>query len=378
MPGTVIFDKDEIDLGFSPLVNFAMEPVDVLPAAGKEGRVVLDRSTGHFAGDDGAAFRWMAPLDSPVFTDQPKAPTAAEGDTTTLIATTEFVTVAVAAEAAIRLAADQAEEAARIAADDAETSARSAADTVLQGNIDAEASARVAADALKAPLASPALTGNPTAPTQSTSNDSTRLATTAFVHNVFDQVEQVPSGVIVMWSGSTSSIPSGWALCDGSNGTPNLVDRFIIGANEDWSGSPDVGDTGGSNTQSKIPNHSHNNGSLSIGSEGSHTHSSGSYSANSSGAHDHQSAQKRSQDADRTGTGYILINNLDAETTTDPVADYGSTTIDGNHSHSISGNSGGVNGSHTHGISGSTGTTGDGSSVDNRPSFYALAFIMKT
>lgn len=38
----------------------------------------------------------------------------------------------------------------------------------------------------------------------------------------------VPSGLIIMWSGS--QVPSGWALCDGSNGTPDLRGRFVIGA----------------------------------------------------------------------------------------------------------------------------------------------------
>jgi microcystin-dependent protein len=40
----------------------------------------------------------------------------------------------------------------------------------------------------------------------------------------------VPTGVIFMWSGSIASIPPGWALCDGSNGTPDLRERFIVGA----------------------------------------------------------------------------------------------------------------------------------------------------
>ncbi len=39
----------------------------------------------------------------------------------------------------------------------------------------------------------------------------------------------VPRGVIVMWSGTISSIPSGWALCDGTNGTPDLRDKFVYG-----------------------------------------------------------------------------------------------------------------------------------------------------
>ena len=45
--------------------------------------------------------------------------------------------------------------------------------------------------------------------------------------------EQIPSGVIVMWSGNIANIPAGWALCDGTNGTPDLRDRFIVGARQD-------------------------------------------------------------------------------------------------------------------------------------------------
>lgn len=39
----------------------------------------------------------------------------------------------------------------------------------------------------------------------------------------------VPNGVILMWSGNSTDIPDGWALCDGANGTPDLSGRFIIG-----------------------------------------------------------------------------------------------------------------------------------------------------
>ena len=41
----------------------------------------------------------------------------------------------------------------------------------------------------------------------------------------------IPSGVIVAWSGAISDLPSGWILCNGSNGTPNLQGRFILGYN---------------------------------------------------------------------------------------------------------------------------------------------------
>lgn len=54
----------------------------------------------------------------------------------------------------------------------------------------------------------------------------------------------IPSGIIMLWKGSASSIPTGWALCDGQSGTPDLRDRFVIGAG----GSYSAGVTGGSAT----------------------------------------------------------------------------------------------------------------------------------
>jgi hypothetical protein len=71
--------------------------------------------------------------------------------------------------------------------------------------------------------------------------------------------EGVPSGVIVMWSGTVATIPTGWFLCDGTNDTPDLRDRFIVGAKEDDSGVAKTNVTG-SLTQSgdgTIPSHTH-------------------------------------------------------------------------------------------------------------------------
>jgi hypothetical protein len=55
-----------------------------------------------------------------------------------------------------------------------------------------------------------------------------------------------------MWSGSVVSIPAGWALCDGSNSTPDLRNRFVIGAGSTYS----VGNTGGSK-DATVVSHSH-------------------------------------------------------------------------------------------------------------------------
>ena len=61
-----------------------------------------------------------------------------------------------------------------------------------------------------------------------------------------------------MWSGQSSNIPSGWALCNGQNGTPNLQNRFIVGAGNQYS----PGATGGANevslTTDQMPSHRHN------------------------------------------------------------------------------------------------------------------------
>ncbi len=70
----------------------------------------------------------------------------------------------------------------------------------------------------------------------------------------------LPSGVILMWSGAVNQVPGGWALCDGGNGTPNLKDRFIVGAGASYG----VGATGGEAlhalTVNEMPSHNHNNG----------------------------------------------------------------------------------------------------------------------
>ncbi|MBR57409.1 MAG: hypothetical protein CMH54_05045 [Myxococcales bacterium] len=52
----------------------------------------------------------------------------------------------------------------------------------------------------------------------------------------------LPTGSIILWSGSVGSIPTGWGLCDGSDGTPDLRNRFVMGAGDSYS----PGNTGGS------------------------------------------------------------------------------------------------------------------------------------
>ena len=66
----------------------------------------------------------------------------------------------------------------------------------------------------------------------------------------------IPVGGIIMWSGST--IPTGWQLCNGTNGAPDLQDRFVVGSGSAYN----IHDTGGENGVSlntnQIPSHDHN------------------------------------------------------------------------------------------------------------------------
>jgi hypothetical protein len=72
------------------------------------------------------------------------------------------------------------------------------------------------------------------------------------IGNVPFATNGVPAGAILMWSGSVLSIPSGWYLCDGTNGTPDLQNRFILGAGNLYA----VGATGG-NKDAIVVSHTH-------------------------------------------------------------------------------------------------------------------------
>jgi hypothetical protein len=61
-----------------------------------------------------------------------------------------------------------------------------------------------------------------------------------------------PTGGIIIWSGAANAIPSGWVLCDGSNSTPDLRNRFVIGAGSTYA----VGATGGS-ADAIVVSHTH-------------------------------------------------------------------------------------------------------------------------
>ena len=146
------------------------------------------------------------------------------------------------------------------------------------------------------------------------------------------------TGMIMLWSGSTASIPGGWALCNGTSGTPNLMDKMIMGAGSGYN----PGDTGGSANAVLV---SHN-----------HTLSG---STNATGAHVHS----------------MILSGLKQ-----PEPRAGAQITAGNDGYQQSGTGGNylsTAGNHAHSISGTTNTPGVSATNANLPPFYALAYIMK-
>jgi hypothetical protein len=185
-----------------------------------------------------------------------------------------------------------------------------------------------------------ALGGSATATTQSATDDSTKLATTAFVRDI------IPTGVIVMWSGSIASIPSGWLICDGSNSTPDLRNRFIVGAGSTYS----VAGTGGS-ADAVTVSHTHTTDS-----QGNHTHFVAANDGNTGATYPNTSV---------TNSNYVSSNAFSSNS----------------ESYILDGTGGGASigltnsaGAHTHTIS----TTGSSGTNANLPPYYALAYIMKS
>jgi microcystin-dependent protein len=147
-----------------------------------------------------------------------------------------------------------------------------------------------------------------------------------------DPPSTFPIDGIILWAGTTP--PSGWYICDGANGTPNLANRFVVGYGTLYP----IGTTGGvatvTLTAAQMPSHSHT--------------FSGTTSTN--GAHSHT----YSRTSAFLGTPRSPYTHADAGLTT------ASTSSAGAHNHTVSGD---------------TGNAGSGGSHENRPPYYSLAYI---
>mgnify|MGYP003673678359 CR=1 FL=1 len=177
----------------------------------------------------------------------------------------------------------------------------------------------------KANTLSPTLTGIPTAPTAASGTNTLQIASTAFVQTA--ATAAFPSGGIIMWSGSIATIPIGWLICDGLNSTPNLKNRFVLGAGDTYA----VAATGGSADAVVV----------------SHTHTA--TSTVTDPGHLHSSANEAPGNAAADGAGYKKALNGSTGTATTGIT-----------------------------VATTNATTGVSGTNANLPPYYALAYIMKS
>ena len=179
-----------------------------------------------------------------------------------------------------------------------------------------------------------------------------------------------PVGLICMWSGA--SIPAGWTLCNGvavpkSDGSgnitpPDLRDRFIVGSGLSYAN----GNIGGAAviqlSVAQLPPHAH---PASSDAQGAHAHGG---STTGVGDHQHSLPNLGSVQAgsDNGGANVPVSTGFGSGRFLSP------TDPAGGHAHGISTD---VQGNHAHNIF--VGNTGSGAAIENRPPYYALAFIMK-
>jgi microcystin-dependent protein len=153
----------------------------------------------------------------------------------------------------------------------------------------------------------------------------------------------IPQGGIILWSGSIASIPTGFALCDGASGTPDLRDRFVVGAGSTYNPN----DTGGANsvtlTEAQMPSHTHTGTADSTALDGTIGRTADDQLDQTGGVFTQTATASGNLNAASAGAINAFV-----------------TSFDGAHGHSLT-------------IS----STGGDASHENRPPYYALAYIMK-
>ena len=298
----------------------------------------------------------LAPLNSPALTGVPTAPTASVGTNTTQLATTAFVNAEIA--------------------NDAPTKTGTGASGTWGINITGNAATATNATNVTGTVAS-GVTGT----TQTLGTNNTTIATTAFVQAA------LPVGSVIMWYGLLGTIPTGWQACDGTNGTPDLRDRFVVGAGTTYA----LGATGGANsvtlTTAQIPSHTHTGSSNTVNL--SHTHTLSGSTTDVDLSHSHGVTDpSHTHTQDGNIGGHFLYSagggnpgiGVPSQTNVDVTNSFTGITIQnalGNHAHSFSGTTSGMSANESHSHTISIGNTGGGESHENRPPYLAIYFIMK-
>jgi len=176
----------------------------------------------------------------------------------------------------------------------------------------------------------------------------------------------VPIGGILIWSGATGAIPTGWQICDGTNGTPDLRDRFLVGAGDTYA----VTDTGGA-TSIDIE-HSHTLTSPTA-SGGAHTHTQANTSTD--GAHAHTLSGTTSHEYQSGTVTHNAGDEVSFALENHHHTYSGTTSTDGAHAHENPTTGSGA--AHTHTFD-DLGTNSQLSTTQaTLPPYYALAYVQR-
>jgi microcystin-dependent protein len=175
-----------------------------------------------------------------------------------------------------------------------------------------------------------------TQPSQKLEVDGTLKATSVQIGNVTNAF--IPYGTIILWYGNPAALPTGWVLCDGTNSTPNLRDKFVLGAGNTYAKDNTGGSANKTLATANLPVHSHTGNTNSI----NHNHSVRS---------EYGSNQELTWIA--PGGKYLQISFVQSYLNN-------GTCRPSSHSHSYW-----------------TNYTGSGSSFSILPPYYCLAYIMK-
>jgi hypothetical protein len=173
----------------------------------------------------------------------------------------------------------------------------------------------------------------------------------------------IPLGMIIIWSGSVISIPTGWSLCDGTQGGPDLRGFFVRGF-----GSTFVGDFGGAETMNL--SHIHNQNDANTSSVGGHTHTQA--ATGSDGAHDHTAAGTTGGPSTTYAANWMGTGDYGA--TADHTHDLAGASVGGNHTHTNPDTDGEAAHSHASGAI----ATALSAAQSKMPPYYALCFIQRT
>jgi len=162
-------------------------------------------------------------------------------------------------------------------------------------------------------------------------------------------VQLAPIGMIVLWSGSAASVPTYWSLCDGANGTPDLRDRFVVGAGNSYAPGATGGSATVSLTSAQIQGHTHSF---------SYSNPTLVSSTDDGGDHTHNYLFRTEETKRRRGP-YSCWRGTQSYPT--------NSTGDHNHTFNTTMN-----------FNINTNNAGSSSAHENRPPYYSLCYIMRT